>query len=214
MTGNNPRGHPRQAGQLTGDSTTRAAGSGPGAADRDSPLRAAPAAFYGRTARAGGTGDSAADRYRQLALCHSVAPACGARVTTEFFDEDCRAGDPWQDRPQGRSLLAALSRPRRPAGAVVVADPWRLLPRRPAPGEPGILARLAFRRVQLVLADSGLVISTTEEYALLGRLLTGSAASAPPGGATSWSSFRDRRARGSRPGQPAAGLRRCSGEPR
>jgi len=213
MTGNNPRGHPRQAGRITGDSTTPTA-SGPGAADRDSPVRAAPASFYGRTARAAGTGDSAADRYRQLALCRSVAAACGARVTAEFFDEDCRAGDPWQDRPQGRSLLAALPGPSRPAGAAVVADPWRLLPRRPAPGEPGILAWLAFRRVQLVLADSGLVISTTEEYALLGSLLTGPAASAPPGGAASWPSFRDRRARRSRPGQPAAGLRRRPGEPR
>jgi hypothetical protein len=92
----------------------------------------------------------------------------------------------------------------------VAADPWRLLPRRPA---PGTLARLAFRRVQLVLADSGLVISTTEEYALLGRLLTGPAASAPPGDAAWQPSFRDRRARRSRPGQAAAGLRQRSSEP-
>ena len=213
MTGRNPRGRPRPAGRITGDSTTPAA-SGPDAADRDGPVRAAPAAFYGRTARAAGTGDSAADRYRQLTVCRSAAAACGARVTAEFFDEDCRAGEPWQDRPHGRSLLAALPGPGRPAVAVVVADPWRLLPRRPAPGSTGILARLAFRRVQLVLADSGMVISTAEEYALLGRLLTGPAASAPPGGAASWPSFRDRRARRSRPGQPAAGQRRRSGEPR
>jgi hypothetical protein len=84
MTGNNPRGHPRQAGQLTGDSTTRAA-SCPGAADRDSSVRAVPVAFYGRTARAAGTGDSRADRHRQLALCRSVAAACGAWVTAEFL---------------------------------------------------------------------------------------------------------------------------------
>lgn len=213
MTGNNPRGRPRQAGQLTGDSTTRAA-SAPGAADRDSSLRAVSAAFYGRTARAAGTSDSEADRYRQLALCRVVAAACGAWVTAEFFDEDCRADYPWQGRPQGRSLLAALPGHGRHAGAVVVADPWRLLPRRPAPDSTGILARLAFRRVQLVLADSGMVISTAGEYALPGRLLTGPAASAPPGGAASWPSFRDRRARRSRPGQPAAGLRRRLGEPR
>jgi hypothetical protein len=213
MTGNNPRGRPRQAGRITGGSATRAA-SALGAADRDNSLRTVPAAFYGRTARAAGSGDSEAERYRQLALCRSAAAACGAQVTAEFFDEDCRAGDPWQHRPQGRSLLGVLSGPGRLAGAVVVADPWRLLPRRPAPDEPGILARLAFRRVQLVLADSGLVISTAGEYALLGRLLTGPAASVPPGGATSWPSFRDRRARRSRPGQPAAGLRRRSGEPR
>jgi hypothetical protein len=40
---------------------------------------------------------------------------------------------------------------------VVVADPWRLLPRRPASDGTAILARLAFLRVQLVLADSGMV---------------------------------------------------------
>ena len=47
---------------------------------------------------------------------------------------------------------------------------------RPAPEGAGILARLAFRRVQLVLADFGMVISSAEEFALLGRLLTGPAA--------------------------------------
>jgi hypothetical protein len=210
MTANKPHCRPHQAGRVTGDSATRPA-SGTGAADRDSPVRAAPAAFYGRTARATGTSDSQADRYRQLALCRSAAAAWGARVTAEFFDEDRRAGGPWQDRPQGRSLLAALSGPRRLAGAVVVADPWQLLSRRPAPGEPGILAWLASRRVQLVLADSGLVISTAGQYSLLGRLLTGPAASAPSRGALPGPSVRDCRPRGS---QAAAGLRRRSGESR
>jgi hypothetical protein len=107
-------------------------------------------------------------------------------VTAEFFDEDCRAGGKWQHRPQGRSLLAALAGPHRPAGAVVVADPWRLLPRRPASQGTAILARLAFRRVQLVLADSGIVISTAEEYALFGRLLTGAARGMPLSGSASW----------------------------
>ncbi len=96
----------------------------------------------------------------------------------------------------------------------MVADPWRLLPRRPAPDEPGILALLSFRRVQLVLADSGMVISTAAEYALLGTLLTGPAASAPPRGAPYGPSLRDYRPRRSQPGQPAARLRRRSGEPR
>ena len=159
MTGLNPRGRPHQADRIADDSTTPAA-DGPGTADRDSSLRAMSAAFYGRTAHAAGTGDSQADRYRQLALCRAVAAACGAWVTAEFFDEDCRAGYPWPDRPQGRSLLAALAGPGGPAGAVVVADPWRLLPRRPVPGGTRILAQLAFRRVQLVLADSGMVISS------------------------------------------------------
>lgn len=198
MTGMNPRGRPHQAGRIA-DSTTPAA-NGPGTADRDSSLRAVPAAFYGRTAHAAGTGDSLADRYRQLALCRAVAAACGAWVTAEFFDEDCRAGYPWPGRPQGRSLLAALAGPGRPAGAVVVADPWRLLPRRPAPGGTSILTQLAFRRVQLVLADSGMVISSAREYALLGRLLLG------PGGG--------HRVRGSQPAQSAAGLNLRPGEVR
>lgn len=199
MTGMNPRGRLHQADRIADDSMTRAAG-GPGTADRDSSLGAVPAAFYGRTARAAGTGDSQADRYRQLALCRAVAAAYGAWVTAEFFDEDCRAGYPWPDRPQGRSLLAALAGPGRPASAVVVADPWRLLPRRPAPGGTGILTQLAFPRVQLVLADSGMVISTAAEYALLGRLLPG------PGGG--------QRVRGSQPGKPAAGLNLRPGEVR
>lgn len=131
MTGMDSRGRPRQAGRLVDDSMTRAV-SGPGTADRNSSLLAVPVAFYGRTAHAAGTGDSRADRHRQLALCRAVAAACGARVTTEFFDEDCRADSPWRCRPQGRSLLTALSAPDRVAGTVVVADPWCLLP--PPPG--------------------------------------------------------------------------------
>jgi hypothetical protein len=146
-------------------------------------------------------------------LCSAVAAAFGARVTAEFFDEDCRADDPWQDRPQGRFLLAALSGPGRPAGAVVVADPWRLLPRQ-APGSTAILARLAFMRVQLMLADSGMVISTAAEYALLSRLLTSSACGTSPGGSAPRLPARRQRTRGSQPGQPAAGLARCPGEPR
>ena len=205
MTGTDPPGRPHQAGWGACDSMTRAA-SGPGTAGPDSPPRAVPVAFYGRTACAAGTGDSRADR--QLALCHAVA-AGSWQVTAEFFNEDCRAGYPWQRRPQGRALLAALSGPGRVAGAVAVADPWRLLPRRPAPGGTPILARLAFRRVLLVLAGTGMVISSAEEYALLGRLLTG-----PPGGSASRPSVRDRRARGSLLRQPAAGLPRRPGEPR
>jgi hypothetical protein len=165
MTGSNPRGRPRQAGRITGDSTTRAA-SAPGAADRASSLRAVPAAFYGRTARATGTGDSQADRYRQLALRGTVVAACGAPMTAGFFDESHQADDLWQDRPRGRSLLAAL----------------------PGAG------------------------SAAAEYALLGRLLLGPAAA--PGGTAPWQSFRDRRARRSQLGQPAAGLCRRLSESR
>ena len=210
MTGKSPPGRPHQAGRLDGDSTTRAA-SGPGTADPNSPPQAVPVAFYGRTAHAAGTGDSRADRYRQLALCHAVAAARGWQVTAEFFDEDCRAGYPWQRRPQGRSLLAALSEPGRVAGAVVVADPWCLLPRRPVPGGTAILARLAFRRVLLVLAGPGMVISSAEEYRPARQAPDRPLCGAPPGGSASRPSVRDHRARGSLARQPAAGLPRRSG---
>jgi hypothetical protein len=173
-----------------------------------------PVAFYGRTAHAAGTGDSRADRHRQLALCHAVAAAAGWQVTAEFFDEDCRAGDPWRRRPQGRSLLAALQGPGRVAGAVAVADPWCLLPRRPPPGGTAILGRLAFRRVQLMLAGTGMVISSAEEYALLGRLLSGPVCGTPQADRAARPSVRDHRARGSLPRQPAARLPRRPGEPR
>ncbi len=152
MTGKSPPGRPHQAGLPDGDSKTRAA-SGLGTADPNSPPQAVPVAFYGRSACAAGTCDNRADQYQQLALCQAVAAVRGWQVTAEFFDEDCRAGYSWQRRPQGRSLLAALSEPGRVAGAVAVADPWCLLPRRPVPGGTAILARLAFRRVLLVLAD-------------------------------------------------------------
>jgi len=213
MTGKSPPGRPHQAGRLADDFMTRAAG-GPGTAGPDSPPQAVPVAFYGRTACAGGIGDSRADRHRQRALCHAVAAARGLQVTAEFFDEDCRAGYPWQRRPQGRSLLAALQGPGRVAGAVAVADPWRLLPRRPVPGGTAILARLAFRQVLLMLAGTSMVISSAGEYALLGRLLTDPLGGAPPGGSASRVSVRDHRARGNLAGQPASGLPGRLGEPK
>jgi len=130
MTGMDSGGRPRQAGPLADDSTTRAA-NGLGTADGNSLVLAVPVAFYGRTADAAGTGDSRADRHRQLALCRAVAAACGARVATEFFDEDRRADSLWRCRPPGRSLLAALSVPDRVAAKVAIAGPSCLLPRRP-----------------------------------------------------------------------------------
>ena len=213
MTGKSPPGRPHQAGRPDGDSKTRAA-SGMGTADPNSPPQAVPVAFYGRSACAAGTCDNRADQYQQLALCQAVAAARGWQVTAEFFDEDCRAGYSWQRRPQGRALLAALSEPGRVAGAVAVADPWCLLPRRPVPGGTAILARLAFRQVLLVLAGTGMVIRSAEEYALLGRLLTGLPCGAPRGGSASRLSVRDHRARGNLARQPAPGLPRRLGEPR
>jgi hypothetical protein len=211
MTGKNPPGRPHQASWPADDSATWAK-SGPETPDPNSPPRAVPVAFYGRTAHSAGTGDSRADRHWQLALCRAVAAARGWQVTAEFFDEDCRAGYPWQRRPQGRSLLAALQGPGRVARAVAVADPWCLLPRRPTPGGTAILARLAFRRVLLVLAGTGTVISSAGEYALLSSLLTGPFCGPPLDGSASRPSLLDHRARGGLPGQPA-GLPRRPGEP-
>lgn len=209
MTGMDSGGRPRQAGPLADDSTTRAA-NGLGAADRNSSVLAVPAAFYGRTADAAGTGDSRADRHRQLALCRAVAAACGAWVATEFFDEDCRADSPLAvpaggPVPAGRALRAR-SRGRDSGGRGPV------VPASPAPEGTGIPARLAFQRVQLVLADSGVMNGSAEEYALPGRLPAGPTYGAPPGGGDSWPSARGQRARGSQPGQPAAGRRRRPGE--
>jgi hypothetical protein len=207
MTGMDSGGRPCQAGPFADDSTTRAA-NGLGTADGNSSVLAVPVAFYGRTVDAAGTGDSRADRHRQLALCRTVAAACGARVATEFFDEDCRADSSVPAAgpvPAGRALRA---RPRgRDSGG---RGP--VVPASPAPEGTGILARLAFQRVQLVLADSGLMIGSAEEYALLGRLPAGPTYGALRGCGDSSPSARGQRARGSQPGQPVAGRRRRPGE--
>jgi hypothetical protein len=213
MTGKSPPGRPSPAGRPDGDSETRAA-SGMGTADPSSPPQAIPVAFYGQSDCAARTCDNRADQYQQLALCQAVAAACGWQMTAEFFDEDCRAGCSRQRRPQGRALLAALSQPGHVAGAVAVANPWCLLPRRPVPGGTAILARLAFRQVLLVLAGTGMVTRSAEEYALLGRLLIGLPCGAPRGGSASRLSVRDHRARGNLARQPAPGLPRRLGEPR
>jgi hypothetical protein len=170
-------------------------------------------AFYGRTAHAAGSGDSHADRHRQLALCRAVIATYGGQVSVEYFDEGCRADCPWHLRPQGQALLAALSGPACPAGALVTADPWRLLPRRPPADGTGILQQLAMLRVVLVLADTGISVLALGDYALLGSLTFGPAGSALLSGPVVWPSARDRRLRDRHPGRrAAAGQPRC-GEP-
>jgi hypothetical protein len=211
MTGKSPPGRPHRAGRPDGDSQTRSA-SGMGTAHLDSPPQALPVAFYWWSDCAAGTCDNRADQYQQLALCQAVAAARGWQVTAEFFDEDCRAGYSWQRRPQGRALLAALSESGHVAGAVAVANLWCPLPRRAVPGDTAILARFAFRQVLLVLAGTGMVTRSAEEYGLLGRLLSGLPCGVPRGGNASRLSVRDHRARGNLARQPA--LPRRLGEPR
>jgi hypothetical protein len=170
-------------------------------------------AFYGRTLHAAGSGDSQADRRRQLALCRAVIAAYGGQVSVEYFDESCRADCPWHRRLRGQVLLAALSGPARTARALVTADPWRLLPRRPPVGGAGILQQLALRHVVLVLADTGISVLAAREYALLGRLMSGPAGSALMGGPVTSPSARERRPHGQQPsGRAAAGQPR-GGEP-
>ena len=91
-----------------------------------------------------------------------------------------------------RCRAQAVRRGSRGRGPVAPAS------RRPPPGGTSILARLAFQRVRLVLADSGMMISSAGEYALLGTLLLGAAG--------------EQMVRGSQPEQSVAGLRRRPGE--
>jgi len=100
-------------------------------------------------------------------------------VTAVYFDEGCRADHPWSRRPHGQALLATLSGPAHPAWTLVAADAWRLLPRRTPADGTGILPQLAQRHVLLMLADTGAAVLTAQEYALLGRLMSGIASSVP-----------------------------------
>ena len=152
------------------------------AADPRTRIRTRPVVFYGRTAHAAGTQESQAERDRQLALCRAAVAVYGGQVTAVYFDEGCRADRPWSRRPQGQALLAALSGTAHPAWTLVAADAWRLLPRRTPADGTRILQQLAQRHILLMLADTGAALLTAEEYALLGRLMSGIAGSAPATG--------------------------------
>lgn len=182
----------------------------PATAGRGALTRGTMVVFYGRTARPAGTWDSQADRHRQRALCRTVIAAHGGQVIAEYFDEGCRAGHPWNRRPQGQALLAELSRPARPARALAV-DPSRLLPRRPPAGGMPILQQLAFRQVLLMLTDTSILVRTAGKYHLLGELLSGPAGSVAASGLTARASARDRRACSPRPSGRAG--RSHHGEP-
>jgi hypothetical protein len=148
------------------------------AADPGTHIRARPVVFYGRTPHAAGAQESQVERDRQLALCRAAVAAYGGQVTAVYFDEGCRADHPWSRRPHGQALTT-LSGPAHPAWTLVAADPWRLLPRRTPADGIAILQQLAQRRVLLMLADTGVVLLTAEEYALLGKLMSGIASSVP-----------------------------------
>jgi len=175
------RGRHRQPRQREAGSAVLQA-DGLAAADPRTRIRARPVVFYGPTAHAAGTQESQAERDRQLALCRAVVAAYGGQVTAVYFDEGCRADNPWSRRPHGRTLLTALSGPGHPAWTLVAADAWRLLPRRTSPDGTAILQQLAQHHVLLMLADTGAVLLTVQEYALLGSLMTGIASSVPSSG--------------------------------
>lgn len=152
------------------------------AADPKTQIRATSVVFYGRTAHAAGTQESQAERHRQLALCRAAVAAYGSQMTAVYYDEDCSADHPWSRRPHGRALLSTLSGPGNSAWTLVAADAWRLLPRRRSADGIGILQQLAQRHVLLVLVDTGAVVLTAQEYALLGRLMSGIDGSFPATG--------------------------------
>jgi len=160
-----------RAGEPAADSTVRTAGHAgePGGAAPAGQVRFA---FYGRTAR-NDAGDAAAARHWQAERCRAAAAACGGQVTAWFFDTACPSDRPWPSRPQGRALLAALADPHRGVDAVVAADAARLLPRRPAGAGTGIPGWLAGWHAPLLLADTGITISSAEEYDLMADILLG-----------------------------------------
>ena len=182
--------------RLAGDLTTAEAGI---------KIPATPVAFYGRTACAAGSGDGQADRYRPLVLCRSVVAACVGALVSGSFDEGCRADRPWPSRPQGQAPLSAHDRP---AAALAVAAPRRLLPRCPPAAGNWILPQLALRRVLLVLADTGIPALAVREYDLLGRLMSRPVDSTHPAGRVAWPS-----ASGSRPGGTRHKVRAAIGKP-
>ena len=176
------RGRRRQPRQREDGSAVLQAGD-LAAADPRTRIRARPVVFYGRTAHAAGTQEGQAERDRQLALCRAAVAVYGGQVTAVYFDESCRADHPWSRRPHGQALLTTLSGPAHPAWTLVAADAWRLLTRRtPVDDGIAILQQLAQHHVLLMLADTGAVLLTAEEYALLGRLISGVAGRVPATG--------------------------------
>ncbi len=124
-------------------------------------------AFYGRTARIDAA-DTDAERHWQRQCCSAAAAARGGQITAWFFDAACPADMPFPSRPQGRAMLAALTGPVCRIDAVVAADATRLLPRQPSPGVP---AWLDAWHTPLLVADTGITISSPLEYDLIAGIL-------------------------------------------
>jgi hypothetical protein len=126
----------------------------------------------------------------------AAAAARGGQITACFFDTACPADMPLASRPQGRALLAALADPRRRIDAVVAWDAARLLPRQPGPdtsvpGWPGAW------HTPLLLAGSGITISSPQEYGLITGILLSLGrpprrGQAPPAAITSLATARHR----------------------
>jgi len=124
-------------------------------------------AFYGRIARID-VADTDAERQWQRQCCSAAAADRGGQITAWFFDAACPADMPFPSRSQGRALLAALNGPVWRIDAVVAADATRLLPRQPSHGVP---AWLDAWHTPLLLADTGITISSPLEFDLIAGIL-------------------------------------------
>jgi hypothetical protein len=130
-------------------------------------------AFYGRTART--AADAVPDQHQQARLCRAAAAACGGQISAWFFDPGTRADQPFPRRPGGQALLAALTRPSSGIDAVIATDVSCLLPRQAASGGTGSPGWLATWNTPVLLAGSGYMISSPQEFRLAAELLLGSA---------------------------------------
>lgn len=129
-------------------------------------------AFYGRIAR-NDTADAIAARQWQEGRCRAAAAARGAQITAWFFDTACRADQPLASRPAGIALLARIADPDRRADAVITQNADRVLPRRNIGAAYAVCSLLAARHAPLLLADTGIVICSAEDFDLIAGVLLG-----------------------------------------
>jgi site-specific DNA recombinase len=78
-------------------------------------------AFYGRVSTEDQQ-DPGASRGWQLARARSLIEPHSGEIVIEFFDQGQSRSKPWQRRPQGSALLAALRNPQRGFDAIVVGE--------------------------------------------------------------------------------------------
>jgi len=99
-------------------------------------------------------GDQDADSARlgQCAATLSLINGSRGEIAAIYVDTGVSRNLPWQERPQAKALLAALSQPRRPFDAVVIADVCRALGQGQLRSVTGLLGR---HRVRLWAPEFG-----------------------------------------------------------